>query len=62
MVGRFVGKHGSMGFEYGKIYELRSEVRAHGRKEAYIYLFDIKSNKWCPYETLESLLDNWKFL
>ena len=51
----FTGKDGSMGFKKGKEYQIKTRVRS-----GYLWVLDLNSDKYCPYESLESLLDNWK--
>ena len=56
MKGRFKGENLSMGFIKGKTYELRSEVRNN-----LIFLFDKNSPKYCPYSSMETVLQNCDF-
>lgn len=44
-----------MGFIIGHTYDLRSEIKTC------ICLFDKHSNAWCPYDSVEAMLKNWKF-
>ena len=58
IIGRFIGKT-SRGFETGKIYHLRSNIR-----QIYgwcICLYDTESSAWCPYSSLKAVLENWTF-
>ena len=57
--GRIIGQDGSCGFRHGEIYELRTQIR-----QIYgwcICLYDKKSSNWCPYSSLEAVLENWTF-
>lgn len=61
IIGRFVGND-SMGFQHERVYCLKSKIDnicVNGRNTPCICLYDTKSNAWCPYESLESLLENW---
>lgn len=49
-----------MGFITGHTYDLRSEIKIVYSKTC-ICLFDKHSNAWCPYDSVESMLKNWKF-
>lgn len=59
LTGKFIGRN-SMGFITGHIYDLRSEIKIVYSK-ACICLYDKHSNAWCPYDSVESILNNWKF-
>lgn len=51
-----------MGFQHERVYCLKSKIEnicVNGRNTPCICLYDTKSNAWCPYESLESLLENW---
>ena len=61
LVGIFKGKS-SQGFVSGKEYFLRSRVgecTIHGKPMCCIVLSDVNSRACCPYQSLESLLENW---
>lgn len=51
----FTGKDGSMGFKKGKVYQIKTKV-----KSGYLWVVDLETGNSCPYERLESLLDNWR--
>lgn len=61
----FIGEDGSRGFKHGKTYELNSDIRpihvSRGEKTC-ICLFDRNSKAWCPYSSLEKILENWHFI
>lgn len=62
MIARFIG-NSSMGFEYEKIYDIYSKIKTinnDGRFIPCICIYDKKSKAWCPYRSLETLLDNWE--
>ena len=65
----FIGEDGSRGFKYGQTYELNSDIRPihiggkiFGQEKTCICLFDRNSKAWCPYSSLEKILENWRFL
>lgn len=66
----FIGKDGSRGFKHGQTYELNSDIRPvhvgggyiFGQEKTCICLFDRNSKAWCPYSSLEKVLENWHFL
>lgn len=63
MTGKFTGKT-SMGFITGEIYDLRSEINTILRNSIpvnCICLYDKNSKAWCPYASLETVLQNWDF-
>ena len=62
---KFIGskdKKDSYGFIYGKVYDIRSKVQSIGKSDPYICIYDNNSRNWCPYDSVESILNNWKFL
>ena len=64
MVGRFIGKT-SMGFVTGRTYLLKSKIEKiykNGFPMECICLYDEKSSAWCPYRSLEAILENWEFM
>ncbi len=67
MKAKFVGKS-SMGFVTGKIYNIRSKIQMvrsggliFGENIMCICIYDNNSNAWCPYESLEAVMNNWVF-
>ena len=56
MLAVFTGKDGSMGFGKGHVYNIKTVCKYN-----LIYLHE-KSRMWCPYESLEAILKNWKIL
>ena len=62
----FIGQDGSRGFKNGKEYEVCSRVMAVAKNQftkqyGKIFIQDINSNKWCNYNNVESMLEDWKF-
>lgn len=51
----FTGKDGSMGFKKGKEYQIETRV-----KNGYLWVVDLSTGNSFPYESLESLLENWR--
>lgn len=67
MKGKFIGKT-SMGFVTGKMYDVESRIQivrrggvVFGENVACICIYDKYSDAWCPYQTLEAVIDNWMF-
>ena len=67
MNGVFIGKS-TMGFISGKKYNIESKIQKV-RKGSYpfckdmlcICIYDKNSHAWCPYESLEAVMQNWMF-
>ena len=66
MKGKFIGKS-SMGFHNGITYNIRSDIKmirrggsAFSNDMMCICIYDMNSKAWCPYQSLESLMDNWE--
>lgn len=57
--GRFIGQDGSCGFRHGEIYTLTTSIRPIVGQ--CICLQDRKTGNWCPYSSLEAVLENWEF-
>ena len=67
MKGKFIGKT-SMGFVTGKTYDIKTKIQIihkggiiFGEDIECICIYDKHSNAWCPYQTLESVMNNWVF-
>lgn len=67
MNGKFIGKS-SMGFITGKTYEIESKKQLvrKGTFPFYKYMvciciYDKNGSACCPYQNLESVMDNWEF-
>ena len=67
MKAKFIGKD-SMGFKNGVVYNIRSDLKmvrkggnTFGENIPCICIYDINSNAWCPYQSLESVMKNWDF-
>lgn len=56
MLAVFTGKDRSRGFRTGHVYNIKTVC-----KDNLIYLHE-KSGLWCPYESLEAILRNWKIV
>ena len=54
MVGRFIGEDKSMGFRTGHMYKISTICRDNW------LILRASGGLWCPYESLEKLLENWK--
>lgn len=66
MRGKFIGKS-SMGFRKGVTYNIRSDIKVIRKGENVssneimcICIYDMNSNAWCPYQSLESVMKNWE--
>lgn len=62
MRGIFIGKD-SMGFKHGSVYDIRSNIkslRTRGKDFLCICIYDLNSKAWCPYQSLEKVLENWE--
>lgn len=66
MKGKFIGKS-SMGFQNGVIYDIRSDIRKVKKCGKFsneeimcICIQDTNSDAWCPYQSLEVVLENWE--
>ena len=67
MNGKFIGRS-SMGFISGRTYDIKSEVKKI-RKGSFpfcrdmmcICIYDKNSKAWCPYQSLEAVMNNWEF-
>ena len=63
MKARFVGTT-SMGFVKNRVYEIRSETKKlqyNGYSIICICIYDKNSDAWCPYKSLEAVMENWNF-
>lgn len=61
MTAIFIGKN-RMGFENGHIYHIRSEIKMYckeGRVIPCMHIYDENSEAWCPYQTLEEIMNDW---
>lgn len=56
MIAEFIGTDRSVGFRKGKIYKIRTAC-----KNNYIYILE-ESGLWCPYQSVEAILKNWKII
>ena len=52
----FIGQDDSCGFEYGKVYCISSFVTSDRK------IWIEARNRSCSYSSLETVLENWKFL
>lgn len=65
MEAKYVGENGSMGFRTGVTYNISTENKIIKRNRvpvSCICVFDVKSGKWCPYESLEAVMRNWEIV
>ena len=68
MKAKFIGKS-SMGFVTGETYDIKSRIQmiqkqgsSFRRITACICIYDNNSIAWCPYQSLEAVMKNWKIL
>lgn len=61
LICRFKGKNGSQGFIYGEEYIIETCCRQMVG-QAYIHAEDKHAKKSCPYDSIESFLENWDVL
>ena len=54
---KFIGKDGSMGLKYGKIYKV--SIRTI-QDQIWIFWIDDFPFAGCPYDSLQMLLTNWQ--
>lgn len=66
MRGKFIGKS-SMDFRNGVTYDIRSDIQkirkggnVFGNGMMCICIYDMNSKAWCPYQNLESVMENWE--
>lgn len=67
IVAIFKGKNETMNFMAGKTYNfmagktyrLKTSIRTYGSKPAFIVEDVEDTNRYCPYNSLESFLENW---
>jgi|GEM_PF-6313873 hypothetical protein len=55
MKAKFIGIS-SMGFKTGIIYHVK--IRTYN---SMIYIYDIDSDAWCPYQSMNAVMRNWEF-
>jgi len=65
MLGKFIGTT-SMGFVTGQMYQVKCVKRLYhdrreGKQKMGLFLFDLNSEAWCPYESMDAILRNWRF-
>lgn len=56
MIAEFIGTDRSMGFRKGKRYQIRTAC-----KNNHIYVLE-ERGLWCPYQSVEAILKNWKII
>jgi hypothetical protein len=59
MKARFIGKDGSLGLSYNKVYDIRIENPKDERLLISGYREFYTSKFWCPYDNLIGFLRNW---
>jgi hypothetical protein len=63
MVAKFIGKDGSMGFKYGRIYNINSYFQtSFGKTYIVIKCKSDDTLRPCAYDGVESLAKNWVIL
>ena len=60
IIAKFIGKDGSQGFKKNKTYFL--EAPDTSKSEWKIIIHNTAGAEWCPYNSLEAFLKNWKVL
>ena len=60
IIAKFIGKDGSKGFKKNKNYLF--EVSDTYKSEWKIIIQNTNGAEWCPYNSLEAFLKNWKVL
>ena len=60
IIAKFIGKDGSQGFKKNKTYFL--EAPDTSKSEWKIITRNTAVAEWCPYNSLEAFLKNWKVL
>lgn len=59
--GVYIGRDGSMGFRTGQTYEINTELTKIYKNKKKIDVIMLRSGKlFCPYDSVESILENWK--
>lgn len=65
MIAKFIGTT-SMGFIHGRLYSIYTDINPILRSGVFqgycICLYDMTSTAWCPYGSLEALLQNWEII
>lgn len=68
MIGLYIGKKSTMGFKTNRQYDVYSKIEivrrggiVFGDTIPCICIYDKNSTLWCPYQSLEKVLENWKF-
>lgn len=60
IIAKFIGKDSAQGFKKNKTYFL--EVPDTSKSEWKIIIQNTTGAEWCPYNSLETFLKNWKVL
>ncbi|WP_024854754.1 hypothetical protein [Mediterraneibacter gnavus] len=61
MRGKYIGRNGSMGFRTGQTYEIRTELTKIYKNKKKNDVIMLRSGKlFCPYDSVESILENWE--
>ena len=58
MKAKYIGTNGSMGFKTGKTYNIFTHCKVLNSQPV-IIVYCNNDDSWCPYSSLESLLENW---
>lgn len=60
LIGKYIGKDGSMGFRIEKTYEISTELTKIYKDKKMVDVIMLRSGKlFCPYDSVESILENW---
>ena len=60
MRGKYIGRDGSMGFRTGQTYEISTELTKIYRDKKKVDVIMLRSGKlFCPYDSVESILENF---
>ena len=58
--GVYIGRDGSMGFRTGQTHEISTELTKIYRDKKKVDVIMVRSGKlFCPYDSVESILENW---
>ena len=63
MRAKFIGRDGSCGLEHGRVYDVLLQ-ESNKRMFVYMYWIDIHDDELasCPYQSMDTLLNNWEFV
>ena len=64
----YIGENGAQGFIKGNKYYIKSKVmpiiksKHNIELQGKIYIYDTNSMNWCPYDSVEEMMKEWKFI